>query len=79
MKKITGTKITAIDFGRSMWGTRLFKNPRPPNLPTPEATTTLKVMTAKAAVTVNAPVGDPAPGTSPSKLHNKIKKKVFHR
>ena len=36
-------------------------------------------MPASAAVTVSAPVGEPAQGKMPSKLQNKMKKNIFHK
>ena len=79
MTKIMGTSKIAMGFGKSMCGTRLLKKPPTPNFCMPVPTTAQNVMPASAAVTVRAPVGEPAQGKMPSKLQNKMKKNMFHR
>ena len=77
--KIIGTSMTAMAFGNCMWGTRFLKKPPTPNFCTPVPSTAQNAIPASAAVTVRAPVAEPAQGTIPSKLQNKMKKNRFHK
>ena len=55
-------------FGNSMCGTRLLKKPPTPNFCMPVPTTAQNVMPASAAVTVSAPVAEPAQGKNPQQV-----------
>ena len=75
MAKIIGLSRMASGSGRSIEGTWLPKNPRKPNFIIPATTTVANVTPARASVTENEAVGDPAQGTMPSRLQPRTKKK----
>ena len=72
--KIIGLSRIASGSGRSMLGTWLAKKPSGPNFIIPATTTVPKVTPARASVTENDAVGEPAQGTIPSRLQPSTKK-----
>jgi len=64
--------------GMSIGGTWFKKKPKTPNCFMPDSIPVTKVAAARAMVTENDAVGEPAQGTMPSKLHPRTKKKRVH-